>query len=253
MKDRVIGAILVVAYALLLLKSQGLIYFILVLTLGLEIIGELLEITGLSEHRLIPYTVFSLSAVLFYNMHTKVFLIPMILLSLFFYFIVMEKKEPERFFPFSLFFIYVFIGIASITLFNKKLLLLLVSIVWAVDTLAYFTGMFFGKHKLAPSLSPKKTVEGAIGGSIGGTIVATFVAVKLNIVYPEIKTFIFIFFLTVVSQIGDLLESYIKRIFGVKDSGNIIPGHGGVFDRLDSSIAVAPFLLLLLPNSSLLF
>lgn len=253
MKDRIIGAILVVAYALLLFKAKGLIYLVLVLTLGLEIVGELLDITGLSKHKFIPYTIFGLAVILFNNMHTKIFLIPMILLSLFTYFVIIEQKEAEKFFPFSLFFIYVFAGIASISLFDKRLLLLLISIVWSVDTLAYFTGRFFGKHKLAPSLSPKKTVEGAVGGTIGGTIIATFVATKLNLISPDIKTVSFLLFLTIISQIGDLLESYLKRTFGVKDSGNIIPGHGGIFDRLDSSIAVAPFLLLLLPQLSPLF
>ncbi len=252
MKERIIGAILVIAYAFLLLKSEGIIYLSLILALGLEIIGELLEIIGLENHKTIPYTIFGLSTILFYNMEHRVILIPLIILSMFTYFVIMEKIESKKFYPLTLFFLYVLTGIGSITLFDKRLLILLLSLVWSVDTLAYLTGKYFGKHKLIPLLSPKKTIEGAIGGTIGGTLITVFVGTKLNLFSISFNTVFLILFLTIISQLGDLMESFLKRQFNVKDSGNLIPGHGGVFDRLDSSIAVAPFLLLFVSKINLL-
>ena len=120
---------------------------------------------------------------------------------------------------------------------------------WMTDTMAYFTGRLLGKHKLCPSISPKKTLEGSIGGVIFcalsfllyGFIVHKIVGVTPN--YPML--FIGGAVLSVVSQIGDLAASLIKREHGVKDYGKLMPGHGGVMDRFDSILAVAPFLLLL--------
>lgn len=110
---------------------------------------------------------------------------------------------------------------------------------WGSDTCAYFAGMFFGKHKLIPEISPKKTIEGAIGGVIGTMIITLLFARyfhEANLVY-----FIpFAIVGSVVSQIGDLFASAIKREFGIKDYGNLIPGHGGILDRFDSILFTAP-------------
>ncbi|WP_297444962.1 phosphatidate cytidylyltransferase [Desulfurobacterium sp.] len=253
MKDRIIGALIVVVYALLMLKATGIFYLFLVLFLGLQIIGELLDITGLSEYRFIPFVIFAFSIVLFNHLHYREIIIPLTVLALFFYLTIIEEIESKTFFPFTLTFIYVTVGIGSISTFNWKFLVFLISIVWSVDTLAYLTGRYFGKRKLAPSISPKKTVEGSIGGSLGGTAISLFVGVKLGIINLSLLTIGILFALTIISQIGDLFESYLKRYFGVKDSGSTIPGHGGVFDRLDSSIAVAPFLLMFLNSGIKLF
>ncbi|WP_022846092.1 MULTISPECIES: phosphatidate cytidylyltransferase [unclassified Desulfurobacterium] len=253
MKDRIIGALIVVVYALLMLKATGIFYLFLVLFLGLQIIGELLDITGLSEYRFIPFVIFAFSIVLFNHLHYREIIIPLTVLALFFYLTIIEEIESKTFFPFTLTFIYVTVGIGSISTFNWKFLVFLISIVWSVDTLAYLTGRCFGKRKLAPSISPKKTVEGSIGGSLGGTAISLFVGVKLGIINLSLLTIGILFALTIISQIGDLFESYLKRYFGVKDSGSTIPGHGGVFDRLDSSIAVAPFLLMFLNSGIKLF
>ncbi len=112
------------------------------------------------------------------------------------------------------------------------------------DTGAYFAGTFFGKHKLCPNVSPKKTIEGAIGG-IFTTVVAfivygfigkEFFGYNLSIINAIITGLI----LSVISQIGDLSASVIKRELGIKDYGNIMPGHGGALDRFDSVLFVAP-------------
>ncbi|MBR5310870.1 MAG: phosphatidate cytidylyltransferase, partial [Oscillospiraceae bacterium] len=105
---------------------------------------------------------------------------------------------------------------------------------WASDTFAYFTGRFFGKRKLCEKLSPKKTVEGAIGGVLGsvcGILVAgIFSPVKVNIIIGVV----FAICASCLSQIGDIFASCIKRENGIKDFGNLMPGHGGVMDRFDS-------------------
>lgn len=120
------------------------------------------------------------------------------------------------------------------------------------DACAYFAGMAFGKHKLAPSLSPKKTVEGAVGGFLGATlgmmlyglIWSRFFDQSMTVVYPALALYGALG--SVVSQIGDLSFSCIKREYGLKDFGNLFPGHGGVLDRFDSVILCAPLMELLL-------
>lgn len=110
------------------------------------------------------------------------------------------------------------------------------------DSLAYFTGRAMGKHKLCPDISPKKTVEGAVGGLIGGAV-GVFLA-GLIFGTGELGRLIYIplgIVLSAFSQIGDLSASMIKRHCGVKDYGNLIPGHGGLMDRLDSVLFILPF------------
>ena len=125
---------------------------------------------------------------------------------------------------------------------------------WVTDTFAYFTGMLLGKHKLIPDVSPKKTVEGAIGGI--AFCVAAFVGFGLlyNSLWlaeggdplPLWLMGVVGLLVSLVSQIGDLSLSLLKRKYGIKDFGKIFPGHGGVMDRFDSVIVIAPLLWLLL-------
>ena len=108
------------------------------------------------------------------------------------------------------------------------------------DTFALFTGMLVGKHKLAPDISPKKTIEGAVGGSLMGTFVAS--AFYVTVINSSISLVLVIFvtlLLSIVGQLGDLIFSAIKRYYGKKDFSDLIPGHGGILDRFDSLIFVA--------------
>ena len=120
---------------------------------------------------------------------------------------------------------------------------------WVCDVFAYFVGRAFGRHKLIPEISPKKTVEGAIGGVVCTTlcfVLYGFIISRISEFAPKYFVLaIFGFVLSVVAQLGDLIASLIKREHGVKDYGCIFPGHGGVLDRFDSILAVAPFLLAL--------
>ena len=128
---------------------------------------------------------------------------------------------------------------------------------WVTDTFAYFTGFLFGKHKLIPDVSPKKTVEGSIGGIVFcvasmllyGYVVA--VISKGELVPNYFLLGVSGLAISVVSQLGDLLMSAIKRAYGIKDYGKLFPGHGGVLDRFDSVLAVALVLFLITPFGNL--
>ncbi|KHD86528.1 phosphatidate cytidylyltransferase [Heyndrickxia ginsengihumi] len=115
-------------------------------------------------------------------------------------------------------------------------------IIWATDSGAYFVGRALGKNKLWPEISPNKTVEGALGGIICALIVAILFSVFSNMDLSTIKLLVIAVILSIFGQIGDLAESAYKRHFGVKDSGNILPGHGGILDRFDSLLFVLPLL-----------
>lgn len=123
-------------------------------------------------------------------------------------------------------------------------------IAYMSDSFALFAGMLFGKHKLAPTLSPKKTREGAVGGIVGamvgclvfGVIMSRFFSLTPNYVVLAVYGLLG----SPVAQVGDLAFSYIKRQYGIKDYGKIFPGHGGVLDRVDSLIFCAPFVEILL-------
>ena len=119
---------------------------------------------------------------------------------------------------------------------------LLFILIWSSDSFAYFTGRMFGKHKMAPKISPKKTWEGFAGGVFFTLVLGYFIEQK----FPELRGnwMVIGLLVSVFAPLGDLVESQLKRTFGVKDSGNIIPGHGGVLDRLDSFIITAPVVYL---------
>lgn len=112
---------------------------------------------------------------------------------------------------------------------------------YATDTFAYFSGKLFGKHKLIPKISPNKTIEGAIGGIIGAVISCEIYLFYLGETKHVIPIIAVAIVGSILSQLGDLFASSIKRLFDVKDYGKLIPGHGGVLDRIDSVLFTAPF------------
>lgn len=123
--------------------------------------------------------------------------------------------------------------------------------IWTHDSFAYLIGVIFGKTPLMPQISPLKTVEGSAGGLIFAALLSTILAVFL---IPELHHFFWIGAVLVTSvfgTLGDLAESKIKRLAGVKDSGNLMPGHGGFFDRFDAVLFIAPVWLILMSAASL--
>jgi phosphatidate cytidylyltransferase len=126
---------------------------------------------------------------------------------------------------------------------NPGRLLALVAVVWIADTAAYFTGRRFGRRKLAPNISPGKTWEGVIGAAIAVGVYYSLLWHWLELSFlgsAGLKQFLLIAAITILSIEGDLFESWMKRRAGVKDSGTILPGHGGVLDRIDGIVAVLP-------------
>lgn len=165
--------------------------------------------------------------------------------------------------------VYILVGLYSICRFKMILpfaeygwdaafLFSLVAVIaWGGDSFAYFTGVLIGKHKLAPTLSPKKTIEGAVGGIVGSVVMAWIflwiysqmkpILEGTNLVYNIdsrmiLAVGILAFLGSIVGMIGDLFASAVKRQTGIKDYGNIMPGHGGIIDRFDSLLLVSPLI-----------
>lgn len=129
--------------------------------------------------------------------------------------------------------------LASTRIENIYLFVFLILITIITDTFAYFTGYFIGKHKMCPSVSPNKTWEGFFGGLIMGSFVSSsFYLVAFDYNGSIIKVLIVTIILSIIAQLGDMVFSAIKRQYKIKDFGNIMPGHGGVLDRLDSILFV---------------
>lgn len=129
---------------------------------------------------------------------------------------------------------------ASVSQLAPKLLTMFFAMVMMTDTGAYYTGRTLGRHKLAPRVSPGKTVEGSIGGFIAAALTGPLVKLAFFPEVPMVHAVILGAMIGLLGQIGDLAESLLKRGSGVKDSGNLLPGHGGMLDRVDSILFCAP-------------
>ncbi|MEG2454691.1 MAG: phosphatidate cytidylyltransferase [Oscillospiraceae bacterium] len=166
------------------------------------------------------------------------------------YQVTMEKMGGAFFFAVMIpFFLSSFVRIAKMELGMYLVVLPLLS-AFTSDAFALFAGMLFGKHKLAPELSPKKTVEGAVGGFVGAVVCTVLYGVIMQFGFHlQVNYFILALYGALgsaISQLGDLSFSYIKRQYQIKDFGNILPGHGGILDRFDSVILCAPLTELLI-------
>ncbi|AGL01281.1 CDP-diglyceride synthetase [Desulfoscipio gibsoniae DSM 7213] len=182
-----------------------------------------------------------------------------LIIILIFYLVLMTAFYP-RFTPIDVaisFFGTIYVGLLIFlflisTLPNGLIWLVLVLVcTWSSDTLAYLVGRRWGKRRMAPELSPGKTLEGAVGGVLGSTIAAWVVVMSYSPL-PLWPVLSLGFITGLAAQIGDLVESAIKRLAGIKDAGNLIPGHGGVLDRFDSMLFTAPlvyyYVVLILHN-----
>lgn len=140
-------------------------------------------------------------------------------------------------------------GVAVLALPTERLLLVM-GLVWIADTAAYFSGRAFGRHKLAPTISPGKTWEGVAGAVVGvmiyGGIVLSYSPLAGQVPLPVPLLVLLLILLTAASVMGDLFESLLKRQAGIKDSSNLLPGHGGILDRIDALTSTLPLAALIL-------
>lgn len=268
-KERVMSAVILVVLALAIFISGGYVLATVSLVLSLIAYRELMKACKLSEKKNV-FGCFSGLELFGY-------------ISIFAYYLVMVLLEDRKWLLISIFGImiafmifYVFrfpnytareimlaffcliYGPLSLTfIYMTRMLPQGAYLVWMIligswisDTFAYLVGMLIGKHKLAPVLSPKKSIEGAVGGVIGAGLVGMLYGLLVLERYLTDMKVAWVFAIiamisAVISQIGDLAASGIKRNEGIKDYGNLIPGHGGIMDRFDSVIFVAPMVYIL--------
>lgn len=159
----------------------------------------------------------------------------------------LEGITPARWLPFigSLLLIATTLAIYYLWSDSPWWLMYLFALVWVADSGAYFTGKAFGKHKLIPDVSPNKTIEGLLGGLALTAVVIAGVAYNRHLIGLHLVGFVVLSIVTVLASVlGDLFESLLKRQANIKDSGTLLPGHGGVLDRIDSILAAAPIFAL---------
>jgi phosphatidate cytidylyltransferase len=270
LKDRIISAVILLLIFLASYLSKNPTYFlILVFVVSVILFHELAKILKLKGLAFYIYWILSLSPIIFFYFlisletffldepipNLKSFLINFSILtsliSLFFWFglaplDIMYKKISSNV-KFKIFYGYFLISpmvIVITTVFTQNKILLLVPfiMIWVSDIGAYFIGKKFGKNKLVKNISPGKTIEGALGGYVCNIIFASIL-----FYFFAVNFYIMLFFATIITALsifGDIYQSFLKRQANLKDSGSIIPGHGGLFDRLDSFCPTLPIFFL---------
>lgn len=255
MKKRILSAIIMILIFVPLLFIGGVPFTILMTLLALASMYELITIREKKKKipmliKVISYLLVIFSSILTYNQnifsYTMSYQLVSFIVLIFLLPILLKSKSMDYDINDALYLVgsLLFINIAFNLILvvrnyslNYLIYLLLITVI--TDTFALITGMYIGKNKLAPSISPHKTIEGFIGGALMGTFVAT--TFYFTVIDSNISLVILILttaFLSVIGQLGDLVFSSIKRTYGVKDFSNLIPGHGGILDRLDSIIFV---------------
>ena len=192
-------------------------------TYGLEEATQILQVLTIFVQLLLIKDLFSKKSIPLYK--TKRYIITTLYLSSSFVFLVLIANYKN--------------------IFSPKLILGSFILIWVSDSFAYLVGKNFGRQKLFPSVSPKKTIEGFLGGLLFASISSYFIAIFTQTLSFN-KWLILSIIISIIGTLGDLIESKFKRQANVKDSGIIMPGHGGLFDRFDSIIFAAPFIYLFL-------
>ena len=250
-KTRLISGIVLVIIALATIISGSWILFFTLLAVSLIGMRELYKVMKVSdEHVTVLELVGYLGAVLYYiamkadfgNYGTMAIIISMILI-LFVYVFGYPKFHAEQVMAAFFGVVYVAVMLSFIYLTRslpdgKFLVWLIFLCSWGCDTCAYCVGMLIGKHKMAPVLSPKKSIEGAVGGVAGAALLGVIYAAATQGKMAEYALICAVGAL--ISMVGDLAASAIKRNQNIKDYGKLIPGHGGILDRFDSVIITAP-------------
>lgn len=255
MTTRVLSGILLLPL-LLTIVIAGLPLYILGFILTIVAINEFTKALSVKKIEIYPMLGYLLSVFLFIKNIIKLDVNYLVTVSFIIVFtslliVLIRKKSLKNFLLNLIGILYIIWGfdaiIAIIDNFNNgSIYVWLIFITSSLsDTMAYFVGSFFGKHKLAPKLSPKKTIEGSLGAIFFSTVGCLIFGTIFSLNMPLLMIIIGITG-SIVSQIGDLLASFVKRYVGIKDYGNLIPGHGGILDRCDSIILVSQYIYILL-------
>ena len=256
-KTRLLSGIVLVLVALLTICSGGTVLYMTVLCLSLIGAGELFRVMKVREDKwnLLEITgyagvvIFYLSLLLhdpMYQMLALILDLVLLIGSIRIYLSEIQRQSGDA----GVLCEFVYVGVMLSYVYQTRMLdggkfhvWLIFLCSWGCDTCAYCVGVLFGKHKMAPVLSPKKSVEGAVGGVVG--------AILLGIIYAAatkggmVEYAIICGVGALISMVGDLAASAIKRNQGIKDYGKLIPGHGGILDRFDSVIFTAPIIYFL--------
>ena len=244
MKQRVISGILIALITILCAYFGSYLLEAVLLFIAFYGCYEYIKISS-KRFDILLYSVMLISVLLMRYLHQyslQIILFEMLLLLAIGVFY--EKENFEHIVTILLMSIIIGFGIYNIShlqIINKWLLGYIFIISYITDVFAFFVGLKFGKHKLNERISPKKTIEGSIGGWLFGFLISFLWAMYFN--YFSLSKYLFIIaslFLPLVSQVGDLVFSMIKRYYGVKDFSNLIPGHGGILDRFDILLVVLP-------------
>ena len=250
-KTRLLSGIVLVAVALLTIISGG--YVLFFTLLGISLIGmqELYKVMKVREDHFNALEIAGyLGAVIYYVLMSLDFekygmmgVIISFMMFMFVYVFTYPKFKADQVMPAFFGVVYVAVMLSFIYLTRnlpdgKFLVWLIFLCSWGCDTCAYCVGMLIGKHKMAPILSPKKSVEGGVGGVAGAALLGAIYAAATG---GKIEEYALICAVgALISMVGDLAASAIKRNQGIKDYGKLIPGHGGILDRFDSVIFTAP-------------
>ena len=254
-KTRLISGIVLVALALALLITGGDVLFTALLIISFVGMFELYRIFQM-EKSIVGFAGYLFAALFYVNLRYPVFFDSMILVIAFLvilmsiYVFTYPKYKTEQILAafFGVFYTAVMLSYVYQTRMLEKgayIVWLIFLCSWGSDTCAYCVGVLFGKHKMSPKLSPKKSVEGAIGGVVGAMLLTLlYTWVFQEPMQMKLEERLMLSFISgvgaLISMVGDLAASAIKRNYEIKDYGNLIPGHGGILDRFDSVIFTAP-------------
>lgn len=262
-KTRLLSGIVLVILALVLIITGG--NVLLASTLVLSYIGmfELYRIFKIEKEPAgilgyLAITVFYLDLLFGFIPETFMFVLGFLILLMFVYVFSYPKYKTEQIM--AAFFGVFYVGVMLSYVYQARMLEKGAYLVWLIflcswgcDTCAYCVGMLIGKHKMSPKLSPKKSIEGAVGGVVGAALLTVIYSMifkdAMNLTMNEVWILAAISAVgALISMVGDLTASAIKRNYEIKDYGKLIPGHGGILDRFDSVIFTAPIIYYLASN-----
>lgn len=255
-KTRLLSGILLVVFALFTIGSGGIVLFATLLCISMIGMGELLRVMGVGKERLNLLEVTSYLTIIGYYLlvyfqlteYQLIILLAGLVLNMFVYVFTYPKYQAQQ--VMAAFFSIVYVGVMLSFIYQTRMMAggvvhvwLIFLCSWGCDTCAYCVGMLIGKHRMAPVLSPKKSVEGAVGGVAGAALLGVVYAAIMREGMMEYALICALGAL--VAMVGDLAASAIKRNQDIKDYGTLIPGHGGIMDRFDSVIFTAPVIFFL--------